>query len=180
MTADMPWQGTAVQDRDALRLIPPLAEEFTAGQQAREWALENRYLLADGIPPCAHGLYLMASCPLGSCRTNFRWLDHARIWVPAEETPARPFLLSHPYPPKTGTYSPEAGQRGYARAHGLRHVTAYPGDDWYGHGTYPVRIMLPLPLSWPLWPIEHTIAVLLATQPTAWPASPLPGAQDSR
>lgn len=86
MTTAETWQGTAMQDRDALRLIPPLAPEFAlpaSTERAREWALERRYLLADGIPPCAHGLYLMTSCPKGTCRTNFRQLDHAQIWVPA-------------------------------------------------------------------------------------------------
>lgn len=173
MTADMPWQGAATQDRDALRLIPPLVAEFTTGNRAREWALEGRYLLAGGIPPCAHGLYLMASCPMGSCRTNFRQLDHARIWVPADEDMNRPFLLSHPYSSETA-----AETRQYAQAHGLCLAEAYPGDDWYGHGTLPIRMTLPD--GWPLWPIERTIAVLLATQPVAWPASPFSGGQDSR
>lgn len=175
MTADKTWQATATQDRDRLRLIPPLAPEFAlaAGtEQAREWALDGRYLLADGIPPCAHGLYLMASCPMGSCRTNFRQLDHARIWVPAHEDMNRPFLLSHPYSSET-----DVETRRYARAHGLCLAETYPGDDWYGHGALPVRMTLPD--GWPLWPIEHTIAVLLATQPVKWPA-PLANGQDIR
>lgn len=171
MTTSKTEQFTATQSRDMLRLIPPLADEFTAGEPARAWALDGRYLLADGIPPCAHGLYLMASCPLGSCRTNFRQLDHARVWVPAGGM-SRPFLLSHPYARETA-----AETKRYARAHGLRLAGACPGDDWCGHGTHPVRMTLPD--GWPLWPIEHTIAVLLATQPVEW-AAPLAAGQDAR
>src|ERR1700722_12372250 len=99
-------QWTARQDRDNLVLIPPLAEEFSVHggasttARARTWALNGRCLLAEGVPACAHGLYLLASCPgPGTCRTNFRQLDHANVWVPSpgQEDTQRPFLLSHPY-----------------------------------------------------------------------------------
>jgi hypothetical protein len=165
-------QWTASQHRDGLRLIPPLADEFAiigadALDRARRWALGWHYLLADGVPPCAHGLYLMPSCPgPGTCRTHFRQLDHARLWVP--DAPMglglRPFLLSHPYSREVADET-----SAYARAHGLvvgGQLTAH-ADDWYGHGTLPIRMTIPQ--NWPLWPIEATAAILLNTQPVAWP-----------
>jgi hypothetical protein len=170
MPAAQQW--TAKQDRDDLRLIPPLAEEFLVYggkdtvERARRWALDGRYVLADGVPSCAHGLYLLESCPgLSTCRNHFRQLDHVNVWVPA--TPGtgqdRPFLLFHPY----DTEISEATQR-YAEAHGLD-VASFPelGDDWYGHSTIPIR--LTIPESWPVWPIEAKAAVLFSTQPIAWP-----------
>lgn len=166
-------QRTAKQDRDSLVLIPPLAEEFSlyggpdTTERARKWALDHRYLLAEGIPACAHGLYLLASCPrLSSCRNNFRQLDHASVWVPAngdDEYTSRPFLLSHPY-----AKTIDEDTRVYGKAHGLV-IASYPefGDDWYGHSSLPVRMSLPP--EYPVWPIEATAAILLATQPVAWP-----------
>jgi len=168
MTASKPvLQWTATQHRDELKLIPPLAAEFTlcgsAGtvERARRWALDGRLLLADGVPACAHGLYLMASCPKGTCTTSFRQLDHARIWVATAEGD-RPFLLSHPYSAEISTET-----RQYAKAHGLDIAPGNPADDWYGHGTTP--IVMTLPDNWPAWPIEEKTAILLATQPVAWP-----------
>lgn len=165
-------QWTAKQDRDNLILIPPLAEEFSlyggpgTTERARKWALDGRYLLAGGIPDCAHGLYLLSGCPGSTCLSNFRQLDHASIWVPAgvgDEYTSRPFLLSHPYAKDISDDT-----RAYGNAHGLA-VASYPefGDDWYGHGALPVRMSLPP--DYPVWPIEVKAAVLLATQPVAWP-----------
>jgi hypothetical protein len=169
--ADRGGQWTAKQDRDNLSLIPPLAEEFTlyGGDEivarARKWALDHHFLLADGIPACAHGLYLLSSCPkLSTCRNSCRQLDHARIWVPASHSfDDRPFLLVHPYANEIATET-----QFYANAHGLD-VGSYRefGDSWYGSGTIPIR--LTIPANWPVWPIEAKAAILLDTQPVAWP-----------
>ena len=174
MTDNTPvQQWTAKQDRDNLRLIPPLAEEFLVYggkdtvERARRWALKGRYVLADGVPACAHGLYLMASCPgLNTCsRTSFPQLDHVNLWVPApcSVTGEGPFLLFHPYSSQISDDT-----RVYAEAHGLN-IGSFPefGDDWYGHGTIPIR--LTVPDNWPVWPIEAKTAVLFSTQPIAWP-----------
>ena len=167
--SDATRQWSCKQDRDNLTLVPPLAEEFQVYggkdtvERARQWALDGRYLLADGVPACAHGLYLLASCPgAGTCRSNFRQLDHASVWVPAEVSD-RPFLLCHPY-----ASSVEDETLLYARAHGLQ-TGSYPefGDGWYGTGALPVR--LTISPSWPVWPIERKAAVLLSTQPVTWP-----------
>lgn len=167
-------QWIARQDRDDLRLIPPLAEKFLVYggkdivDRARRWALDQRCVLADGVSSCAHGLYLMRSCPgLGTCRTSFRQLDHVNLWIPSPGLSTvgmeRPFLLFHPYTSKIGDNT-----RRYAEAHGLD-LGSFPefGDDWYGHGTLPIR--LTVPQNWPLWPIEAKAAVLFSTQPVAWP-----------
>jgi hypothetical protein len=163
-------QSPATQNRHDLRLIPPLAEEFSVSggpavlDRARFWALDRHYLLADGVPACAHGLYLIASCPgPGTCRMNFPQLDRARVWVPATTEDARPFILMHPY---STEIAPETLT--YGQAHGLT-VTAdlYSGDDWYGFSTMPIRMSLPQ--SWPLWPIEAASVVLLSTMPVRWP-----------
>lgn len=173
-------QWIAKQERDDLRLIPPLAEEFEVYggdgtvERARDWALDGRYVLAVGVPGCAHGLYLMASCPGSTCcRNNFSQLDHVNLWIPAPEhaRTQRPFLLSHPYADEI-----RDSTRLYAAAHGLD-MESYPefGDDWYGHGTVPIR--LTIPRDGPLWPVEAKAAVLFRTQPVAWP--PLPGPSPS-
>jgi len=163
------WTATP-QYRHNLQLIPPLAEEFTlyggkeTVERARAWALDHRYLLTDGIPKCAHGLYLLDSCPHGACRSHFPQLDHASVWVPAEPTAAeRPFLLSHPYSKEIA-----AATRTYGDAHGLI-VSSDPwrGDDWYGHGAIPIRFAIPV--HYPFWPIEGESLILLSTQPVAWP-----------
>jgi len=165
-------QWMAKQDRDDLRLIPPLAEEFEVYggteivERARRWALSGRYVLAEGVPACAHGLYLLASCPgLSTCRNHFRQLDHVSLWVPAPGSgeQRRPFLLSHPYSSEISDDT-----RRYAEAHGLD-IGSFPefGDDWYGHRTIPIR--LTIPENWPVWPIEAKAAVLFSTQPVAWP-----------
>jgi len=165
------WHGTqraARQYRDDLVLVPPLAEEFSVyggldtTARARAWALGHHYLLADGIPACAHGLYLLGSCPGPGCRSSFPQLDHAGIWVPADPTD-KPFLLAHPYATDAADET-----RTYARAHGLD-VRSLPqfGDNWYGHGTIPVR--LTVTENWPLWPIEAKVAIMLSTQPVTWP-----------
>src|SRR6266516_6508304 len=121
-------QKTASQERDDLKLIPPLAAEFwlyggeDTVERARRWALDGHCVLAEGIPACAHGLYLMASCPGPSgCRNHFPQLDHARIWIPAPPgVDRRPFILSHPYSSEI-----EAATQAYADAHGLD-VESYP------------------------------------------------------
>jgi hypothetical protein len=160
----------ALTEPRSLVLIPPLAEEFSlyggddVVARARAWALDHQYLLADQVPSCAHGLYLLSDCPRSSCR-RFSQLDHARLWVPARAVGEReqPFLLSHPYSDRI-----EDETRTYAEAHGLG-VGSFPefGDDWYGSGTVPIR--LTVPDDWPLWPIEATAVILLDTQPVQWP-----------
>ena len=164
-------QRAARQDRDDLSLIPPLAEEFEVyggketTERARTWALRHHYLLASGVPICAHGLYLLPSCPgLNTCRNNFSQLDHADLWVPADSSDGeRPFILSHPY-----AKSISAETVAYGNAHGLV-IKRHPafGDGWYGHGSIPIRMTVTE--NWPVWPIEAKAAVLLATQPVAWP-----------
>jgi hypothetical protein len=169
MTKIEQWTATP-QYRHNLRLIPPLAEEFSVYggkdtvERARAWALDGHYLLADGIPKCAHGLYLLDSCPGSTCRSRFPQLDHASVWVPTGPTAeVRPFLLSHPY---AKTISDDTST--YAKAHGLT-ARSYPefGDGWYGGGTIPVRFTMPA--HYPFWPIEAETLTLLATQPVAWP-----------
>ncbi len=174
-----------------LTLIPPLADpehdlsfeeppigfgvcgpKDTAGR-ARQWALENRYLLAEGISPCAHGLYMMG-CPSSGC-SSFGF-DHTQIWVPADVPGGRPFILTSPY-----TSEVPGRLRVYAEAHGLelsvdghlrggelheeRHVWE---DNWYYPG-HALPIRLTVPVDWPMWPIEEQAFVLLATQPVEWP-----------
>lgn len=106
----------------------------------------------------------MPSCPgPETCRSHFPQLDHARLWVPASHDYGQPFLLSHPYSDEVA-----AETRAYAEAHGLALSSeTYLGDDWYGHGTLPIR--LTIPENWPLWPIEREALVLLSTQPVRWP-----------
>jgi len=151
--------------RHDLALIPPLAKEFSVYggdgtvARARDWALDGRYLLARGIPICAHGFYLLGTCP-GRCSSQ-DFMDHANIWVPADLPAERPFLLSQPY----GDEAP--GAFAYAEAHGLNAQINYPGDNWYGSGTIAVRISVPE--DWPMWPIEQLATVLLASQPVRWP-----------
>lgn len=160
-------QYLARQQRHDMALVPPLADEFTVYGgpdivwQAKAWALENRYVLITGVPRCAHGLYLMASCPHGMCRSNFPQLDHVNLWLPTYDC-GRPFLLSHPYADEISRET-----RSYAAAHGLVIEQGGLDDGWYSAGTIPVR--MELPQNWPLWPIEALAAVLLATQPIAWP-----------
>lgn len=171
-----PKQLVSKEDRHSLRLVPPLAEEFwvygnaATVDRAREWALGRRYLLAAGIPKCAHGLYLLANCPGIGCRNHFRQLDHVNVWVPASFIDERPFLLCHPYSDQI-----DDDTRAYAAAHGLE-VSSKPylDDGWYGCGSLPIR--LEIPQDWPMWPIEAKALVLSAGQPIAWPdPDPLPG-----
>lgn len=164
-------QPTATYEQDELRLVPPLAEEFSVhggddetAARCRGWALSRRYLLARGIPACAHGMVLMASCPHSTCHRHFRQLDHADVWVPADLAGSRPFLLSHP---RSSEVSEKT--RAYGEAHGLDVGSNLDlADDWYGHGTLPIR--LAIPVNCPLWPIEAKALVMLATRPVSWPA----------
>jgi len=114
-----------------------------------------------GLAPCAHGFYLMPSCPMFSgCHCG--WTDHINLWAgPGIDGRPEAFLLSAPY---ADELSPEA--TAYASAHGLRLDVNRPGDNWYGHRTLPIRMSLDEQV---LWPIEPMITTLLATQPVAWP-----------
>lgn len=161
-----------------LVLIPPLASEETALTLAgppfslcvgsggddteaavREWALENRYVQAYGIPECAHGLYLMGSCPGMGCR-EAAGFDHTQIWVPTGPG-ERPFILTHPYKDEI----PDR-MRTYAAAHGLE-ISSAPEDQWYNPGALPIRLTIPSKNT--MWPIEERAAVLLSAWPVEWP-----------
>jgi hypothetical protein len=85
------------------------------------------------------------------------------VWVPADLAGTRPFLLSHPY-------SSEVSQktRAYGEAHGLDVGDPDLADDWFGHGTVPIRMAIPV--KCPLWPIEAKALIMLATCPVSWPA----------
>jgi hypothetical protein len=182
--------------RPDLKLVPPFSSEFSVygGQEttdrARAWATDWHYLLARGVPACAHGLYLMP-CPGRSCVDIGEWADHGNLWVPDlpvardnvqewaheqlrdkpgdEPQPSglfrgfqRPFLLFAPY---ADEISDEC--RAYAKAHGL-FVSSQPwtGDDWYGHGSLPIR--LSIMDGYPMWPIEREVAVALTAWPIRW------------
>jgi len=170
---------TIRSDSARLTLIPPFSPDFSVygtletENRARAWARRGRYLLASGVATCAHGFYLMASCPAPSGRCCQRpWADHANLWVPdlwrdkdGQVTDYEPpFLLFSAY---EDTVSDDC--RAYAAAHGLT-VDSQPwrGDDWYGHGTLPIRLGIP-PGVVP-WPIEREVAALLNLWPTKWPA----------
>lgn len=161
-----------------LELVHPAADDFHVygyPEAARAWALEHRYLLAERVAPCAHGLYGMAMCPATTCgRYRASFLDHANVWVPdpfgwthisKEFFGDRPFVLAHPY----GVDESEVAA--YARPHGLRYDIHPPGSGaflgaWY-EGAYAVR--LTVPDHWPVWPIERLAAVLLVAHPQRWP-----------
>lgn len=166
--------------RPSFELIPPTSPEFTVYgcpdtvERARTWALQGRYLLARGLPACAHGMYLMGMCPTrtGPCCEAF---DHTNLWIPDRspgarsvtgdgltDPPQRPFLLTHPYHKEI-----PAPVHDYARAHGLQ-VSSWPAPDgWYGRGTVPIR--LSLPDSWPMWPIEREADAMASASPVIWP-----------
>jgi len=159
--------------RPVVELIPPLSDEFVVYggadtiERARRWALDNRYLLVGGVPPCAHGLYLM-SCPAGGACMDRGWADHINLWISIYDRPT-PFLLSAPY----GYEAPsEADLRRtrefhqYAKAHGLCVDVDYDRDDWYGRGTLPIRLTVRNQSV--VWPLEELAAILLATQPVGW------------
>ena len=149
-------------------LIPPLSEDFpqlgdpeTTGK-AREWALNWRLQLADGVYPCAHGFLLM-SCPAmltGGCGVA-GFLDHARIWVPYDD-PHEPFLLAHLYRDAI-----PAEAHAYARAHGLV-VESFESDGWYGNGTLPVRLTVGCTGTIP-WPLGTRAIVMRTAYPVRWP-----------
>lgn len=164
--------------RNCLTLIHPESDEFEVYggiEHCRPWALNHHYLLANGVPTCAHGLYLLGMCPqAASCR---KVLDHADLWVPAdtgEHSSEGPFLLAHLY-----DYDDELARdvTAYAGAHGLVvTVNRYGdisdgtdglGDAWYGHGSTAVRMAVSD--DWPMWPVEQAAAVLLRSQPVQWP-----------
>lgn len=159
-----------------LILIPPLHEDFNVYggedtvKRARRWALERKYMLVHGVPACAHGLYLMASCPLRAgvgSTCQIKALDHVNLWMPYELGPGNNvFLLSAPY-----MNDIDDELVAYANAHGLEvnsgdHLS--DADGWYSGGSaLPIR--LTIPNDWPIWPIETEAVVVLHTQPLWWP-----------
>lgn len=156
------------EDRPRFELIPPHSDEFRVYggddvvERARAWALANRYLLARGVPACAHGFYMLSMCPHRDTCLQFEQFDHVSLWVPdsiSQRNP--PFLLSHPYADEIGDDT-----RFYAKAHGLV-IDRFSDDNWYGTGTIPIR--LSLPQNWPTWPLENAAMIMLTTQPVAWP-----------
>jgi hypothetical protein len=114
----------------SLALVPPLASKETAltggeppygldvggddatRDAARDWALRHGYMQAVGLAPCAHGLYLMRSCPGRDCY-RAAGLDHTQIWVPADAG-ERPFILTPSV--RARDPRPDAGLRGGPRA----------------------------------------------------------------
>ncbi len=160
-------QSVMKETKPSLKLIPPLSEEFSVYgnkdvvERARAWALKYHYVLAKGVPICAHGFYMMDMCPgVGVCH-RFEQLDHVNMWVNVSENGARPFLLSHPYSKEV-----DAPTKFYASAHGLV-IDSHEDDGWYGQGTIPIR--MELASGWPVWPIEAAVHTLLVTQPLEWP-----------
>lgn len=158
-----------IYDQPKFELITPGSNEFAVYgdvhtvRRAREWAVANHYLLARGVPACAHGLYMMSSCPNSTCR-SFRQLDHINLWV-SDPISGGPFLLAHPYVNRI-----DDDYKLYARAHGLDLLSVDNakalGDDWYGEGTIPIR--LSPAKCWPVWPIEAAAAAMMAMQPYTW------------
>ena len=162
----MVGQQSAGNIRAQLKLIPPLADEFSlygggeTVKRAQQWALDKHYLLAAGVATCAHGLYLMDICPTGlKCCPGF---DHTQIWIPDNMEEERPFILTHPYHSEV-----DESFYAYASAHGLRVSSDHPTDGWYGTGSLPIR--LTIPESWPFWPIEAEAGALLRALPVRWP-----------
>lgn len=170
--------------RPVLELIPPMSPEFSVYggseivERARKWALYGRYLLARGVPACAHGLYMMDTCPNGAVRCCDAF-DHTDLWVPDRSAglradgngltrePGRPFLLTSPH------ILDLPALQSYAQAHGLQIGDYGELDGWYGYGTHPIR--LELPLSWPMWPIEREAEPLFSASPVSWPPDPEDG-----
>ncbi len=148
-----------------VRMIPPLDPDFLkeiygspdALVRARFWALQNQYVLVDGPPPCAHGLYLMR-CPLMHCESA--GFDHTTIWMPAAE-PYHPFLLTQPYHEQ-----PEA-LTDYAEHHGLQ-LESCPSDGWYGYRSTPYRLSPPSGI-WTAWALGTRLQVMLSAYPFSWP-----------
>ena len=168
-----------------LGLIPPLSEEFSlyggddVTERARQWALANRFVLADGIADCAHGFYAMSMCPSISARCGgFRFMDHCHIWIPDPVRDGSPFLLAHPY-----DFNEEKldEARSYAKAHGLtlkvwtQEEQPYNGSNpyfnwnWYHKNTTAIQMSMPPPEDWPVWPIERLVIILQNALPTSWP-----------
>lgn len=159
------------ENRPLLEFIPPLSKDFVVYggpdtvERARAWAVENRVLLVRGLPNCAHGFYMMASCPRGSaCHDMVHQFDHVNLWIHSEL--GQPFLLFHPYSEKVD----EATEM-YARAHGLD-ITSYDFDGWYHERTIPIRMSVPS--GWPVWPLEAAAHTMLITQPVSWPDEEVP------
>jgi hypothetical protein len=151
-----------------LKLIPPLADEFGSGERAermRQWALWHRYLRAEGVPACAHGLYLMNACPADSVLDGCAGagFDHTTVWVPADR-PYEPFILTQPYVDEV-----PASLAAYAGAHGLA-VSASPrlGDGWHHHNVLPIRLTAG-DTGHASWPIGTRAVVLTAAFPMDWP-----------
>jgi len=151
---------------DSFSLIPPRSKEFSVCggsetiESARRWAEDWELLLYQGACECCvHGLYRMDICTFSACTDV--GMDHSQIWVRGDGKGA--FILTQPY-------VTEIPKRllSYAEMHGLS-VDSYKFDGWYGHGSLPIR--LTIPDDWPLWPIERDAALLLRTQPIAWPDS---------
>lgn len=158
-----------------LELVPPLADGFgvyRGTERARQWALWHRYYLARGVPPCAHAMYLLNSCPAlnGACGPVFEGagLDHTTVWVPADR-PWEPFILTQPY-----QHEIPASLRDYAGAHGLAvSVNWELGDGW--HDDPGDRSALPIRLSvtdaectsWPLG--TRAVVLAAANAATKWP-----------
>lgn len=162
------------------RLIPPMDNDFDVyGEpgRARAWALANHYLLVQGVPGCAHGLYLMSQCPVNPGGNCVPGSDHTDIWVDAGE-PWRPFILTSPYKDEI----PDR-MAAYAAAHGLEaevnfglgkiDPADYPDepiiyDQWYGHDSLPIRLTAGN-TGFVAWPLATAAAAMLRAYPVHWP-----------
>jgi len=174
----LPKQFASTSTAPRLKLIPPLAPEFTVYgdedtiERAREWALDGHFLLAEGVPACAHGFYMLRACPLigSDCGGVQGWMDHTHLWVPAndqgfEHVFDRPFLLTAPY--GTDDTIPAAAYA-YGQAHGLEVFSVPMSDGWYAPGA-----ALPIRLTahdlGQLFPLEREVAEILRAWPVEWP-----------
>jgi hypothetical protein len=180
--------------RPDLELIHPLSREFSVYgggdtvRRAREWALNRRYYLLDGLPACAHAFYLMRCPNAGRCIPH---ADHTQVWVPAPDFSRfetysgaePPFILTQPYrgslPEGDEDDAPAAGLPGqairlpaevtaYAAAHGLGAET-WISDAWYyPEHCVPVRLT-PHGGGYVSFPLETETLSLMCAWRDEWP-----------
>ncbi len=159
------WDASSRMVDPEIRLIHPLStttgppEVGSVQHSCRQWAVDQRLMLVGGVASCAHGLYSMSTCPAGCW--NQIGLDHTSVWARADGRRADPFVLTHPY---VDEIPPE--MIAYAAHHGLA-VRVGEGDDWYGHGSLPIRFDM-LSDGQSAWPLQAKLSQLLALYPPRW------------